>query len=137
MPAHRAPPLAAPSAESRLAAAHEFADRGEYGLAEQACRQILAVAPLAPEPYFLLAQLAQLRGDFAQAGGLLDKALYLVPGSVAAHLEMAALCERADNLPRAQALRRAALDIVRRLPGDAVIEPYETTAAEMTQWLAQ
>ena len=51
--------------------------------------------------------------------------------------EMAALCERADNLPRAQALRRAALDIVRRLPGDAVIEPYETTAAEMTQWLAQ
>jgi len=56
--------------------------------------------PLAPEPYFLLAQLAQLRGDFAQAGGLLDKALYLDPGSVAAHLEMAALCERADNLPR-------------------------------------
>ena len=87
------------------------------------------------EPHFLLAQLAQLRGDFEQAGELLDKTLYLDPGNVAAYLELAALCERADNLPRAQTLRRAALDIVRALPGDAVVEPYETTAAEMAQWL--
>ncbi len=133
----RMPPAAAPSVEDLLAAAREFADRGEYALAEQACHQLLTVAPLAPEPHFLLAQLAQLRGDFAQAGGLLDKTLYLDPHCVAAHLELAALCERAENLPRAQTLRRAALDIVRALPGDAMIEPYETSAAEMAQWLTQ
>ncbi len=133
-----APPPAAPAApaeEDLLALARQFADRGEYAHAEQACRQALAVAPLAAGPYFLLAQLAQLRGDFNEAGELLDKTLYLDPGSVAACLEQAALCERADNLARAQALRRAALEIVRALPGDAVVEPYETSAAEMAQWL--
>ena len=130
-------PMAEPGAEELLALAREFADAGEYAQSEQVCRKVLALAPLAPEPHFLLAQLAQLKGDFKQAGELLDKTLYLDPRNVAAILELAALCERAENLPRAQTLRRAALDIVRALPGDAVIEPYETTAAEMAQWLAQ
>lgn len=134
---HRAPLPATPSVQDMLATARGFADRGDYGMAEQVSRQALAVAPLAPEPYFLLAQLAQLRGDFDEAGKLLDKTLYLDPRSVAAHLELAALCERAENLPRAKTLRRAALDIVRSLPDDAVIEPYETTAAMLAQWLAQ
>jgi chemotaxis protein methyltransferase CheR len=127
----------APSAKDLLASAHAFADRGDYDQAAQTCRQALAVDPLAPGPHFLLAQLAQLNGDFEQARELLDKTLYLDPRSVAATLELAALCERTENLLRAQTLRRAALDIVRALPGDAVIEPYETTAAEMAQWLAQ
>lgn len=132
-----APPPAAPSVEDLLATARRFADRGECDSAEQTCRQALAVAPLAAGPHFLLAQLAQLKGDFEQAGELLDKTLYLDPHCVAAYLEQAALSERAGNLPRARIRRRAALDIVRALPGDAVIEPYETTAAEMVQWLSQ
>ena len=138
--AQRAPcaPLpATPSGEELLTTARKFADRAEYDRAEQICRQALAIAPLAAGPHFLLAQLAQLRGDFERAGELLDKTLYLDPRHVAAYLEQAALCERAENLPRAQTLRRAALEIVRALPGDAVIEPYETSAAEMAQWLAQ
>ncbi|MFZ2162492.1 MAG: CheR family methyltransferase [Sideroxyarcus sp.] len=135
--AQRIAPPSAPRAEDLLAAAREFADRGEYKRAEQACRQVLSVVPLAPEPYFLLAQLAQLGGDFEQARQLLDKTLYLDHGNVAAILELAALCERTEKLPQAQTLRRAALDIVRKLPGDAVVEPYETTAAEMVRWLVQ
>jgi len=132
-----APPVTAPDAKGLLGTAQELADRGEYESAEQACRQALSIAPLAPGPHFLLAQLAQLRGDFERAGELLDKTLYLDPLSVAATLELAALCERTENLRRAQSLRRAALDIVRALPGDAVVEPYETTAAELVHWLAQ
>lgn len=128
---------AIPTGEELLATAREVADHGEYDQAEQICHQALVVAPLAAGPHFLLAQLAQLRGDFKRAGLLLDKTLYLDPGCVAAYLELAALCERAENLPRAQSMRRAALDIVRKLPDDAAIEPYETTAAEMAQWLAQ
>ncbi|MCK9388886.1 MAG: hypothetical protein M0Q22_10925 [Sulfuritalea sp.] len=135
LPGRPAPSI--PSAEDLLATAREFADRGEYQDAEQACGEALAIAPLAPGPHFLLAQLAQLRGEFGLAGELLDKTLYLDPRSVAATLELAALCERAENLPRAQTLRRAALDIVRALPGDTPVEPYETTAAEMARWLAQ
>lgn len=98
---------------------------------------MLAVVPLASEPHFLLAQLAQLRGDFERAGELLEKTLYIDPGCVAAYLELAALCERGDNPRRAQTLRRAALDVVRALPGDAPVEPYGASAAEMVIWLAQ
>lgn len=133
----RLPPTAASNAEDLLAAARTLADRGDYDGAEQTCRQALAVTPLAPQPHFLLAQLAQLKGEFARAGELLDKTLYLDPGCVAAYLELAALCERTENLPRALTLRRAALDIVRALPAAAMVEPYETTAAELTEWLAQ
>lgn len=131
------PPPTVPSAQDLLATARQFADRGEYARAEQACRQALTVAPLAPGPHFLLAQLAQLGGDFERAGKLLDQTLYLDSGCVAAYLELAALCERTGKLPRALALRRAALDIVRALPGEATVEPYEATAAELAQWLAQ
>lgn len=131
------PSIIVPSVEDLLASARALADRGEYEQAVQVCQQVLAITPLAPEPYFLLAQMAQLMGDFEQARHLLDKTLYLDQRSVAATLELAALYERAEKLPRARALRCAALEIVRELPGNAVIEPYETTAAEMLQWLAQ
>ena len=101
------------------------------------CHKILAAAPLVAAPYFLLAQLAQLKGNFEQAKECLNKAIYLDSRFVAAYLELAALCERADDMPRAQALRRSALAIVRAMPGDEIIEQYETTAGELTQWLAQ
>lgn len=131
------PAASAPTPEQLLAQAHAFADRGEYAAAEQRCRSALAAAPLAAEGHFLLAQLAQLKGNFTQAAQLLDKTLYLDPGHLPAYLELAALCERTENLPRVRSLRRAALEIVRALPGDTVIEPYETTAAEMAQWLSE
>ena len=127
--------VAGPGAGELLALARECADRGEYDRAEQVCRQALAASPLAAGAYFLLAQLAQIRGDFEVARELLEKTLYLDPQSVVVYLELASLCERADNLPRAQTLRRAALDLLRALPGEAAIEPYETTAAEMVQWM--
>ncbi|HEU0186702.1 MAG TPA: tetratricopeptide repeat protein [Gallionellaceae bacterium] len=117
--------------------ARAHADRGEYEQAEQMCHKALAINPLATAPYFLLAQLAQLRGDFELASDCLNKALYLDPRFVAAHLELAALYERAGDMPRAQALRRAALGIVRAMPNDEMIEQYETTAGELMQWLAQ
>ena len=130
-------PPTAPSMEEPLAIARKFADQGEYARAEQSCMLALAANPLAPWPHFLLAQLAQLKGDFDEARKLLDKTLYLDPRCVAANLEQAALSERTGNMARATMLRRATLDILRSLPGDVVIEPYETTAAEMAQWIAQ
>jgi chemotaxis protein methyltransferase CheR len=123
--------------DASLKEAHALADRGEYEQAEQVCRKILSMAPLAAAPYFLLAQLAQLRGNFGQAMELLNKALYLDPRFVAAHLELAALYERAEDLPRAQTLRHAALGIVRAMPENEQIEQYESTAGDLAQWLAQ
>lgn len=123
--------------EALLKQARAHADRGEFNLAEQVCREALAVNPLAVAPYFLLAQLAQVKGDFELAGECLNKAIYLDPRFVAAYLELAALCERTGDMPRAQTLRRAALGIVRTMPNGEVIEQYETTAGELAQWLAQ
>lgn len=131
------PPPAKPNVDALLETARKFADRGEYDQAEQACHRVLAAAPLAAMPHLLLAQLAQLKGNFERAVVLLEKTLYLDPGCVAATLELAALFERARNLPRARALKHAALDTIRALPHDATIEPYEMTAGEMARRLAQ
>jgi chemotaxis protein methyltransferase CheR len=123
--------------ENLLKAARNHADRGEFDLAERLCHQALAVAPLAATPFFLLAQLAQVKEDFDQAKEYLNKAIYLDPEFVAAYLELAALCERANDNPRALTLRHAALGIARTLPNNELIEQYETTAGELAQWLAQ
>lgn len=112
-------------------AAQELANRGEYEQAEKYCHEALVATPLEIEPYFLLAQLAQLRGDFKQAEELLNKILYLDDNYVAAYLELAALCERVGNLPKAQQLRHFALQILCALPPETIIYPYETTANNM------
>ncbi len=117
--------------------ARTYADRGEYELAEQMCRESIATDPLAAAPYFLLAQLSQLKGDFEQAKGCLNKAIYNDQRFVAAYLELAALHERSGDMSRALAMRHAALRIVRTMPNDEQIEQYERTAGELAQWLAQ
>ncbi len=119
-----------------LRSAHALADRGVYDDAERLCHLALAQAPLAAEPYFLLAQLAQLKGNFEQATAWLEKNLYLSPCNLAATLELAALYERSQNLNRAQALKRSALDIARSLPPDMPIEPYQIRAGVVAQWLS-
>ena len=85
----------------------------------------------------MLAQLSQVKGDFNRAKECLSKAIYLDPRFVAAYLELATLCERAEDVPRAQTLRRAALGIVRGMSNNEMIEQYEITAGDLTQWLTQ
>ncbi len=123
--------------ENLLKDARIHADRGDFDLAERLCHQALAVAPLAATPFFLLAQLAQVKENFNQAKECLNKAIYLDPRFVAAYLELAALSERANDNPRALTLRHAALDIARTLPENELIKQYETTAGELVQWLAK
>lgn len=123
--------------EILLKDARAHAGRGDFDLAEQECRAVLDDYPIAAAPYFLLAQLAQVKGDFELAREWLNKAIYLDSHFVAAYLELAALCERAGDLPRAQTLRHIALGIVRSMPAGGVLEQYEATAGELAQWLAQ
>lgn len=119
------------------ASARAHADRGEYALAAQMCHDALAENPLAAAPYFLLAQLALIKGDVNRARECLNKTLYLDHRFVAAYLELAALCERDGKMPQAKALRRSALGIVSAMPKDQPIEQYEGTAGELAQWLEQ
>ena len=52
-------------------------------------------------------------------------------------MQLAALYERAGEMPRAQKLRHAVYGIVSIMPSDERVAQYQTTAGELTQWLAQ
>ena len=120
-----------PVRDSVMERAQGLADRGDYQAAEEACKEALNADLLQPAPHFLLAQLAQLRGNYREAEGQLNQTLYLAPDHIAAHLELAALLERAGRPERAQARRRTAHDLLRRLPADARVEPFETSAGQL------
>jgi len=129
--------LTKPNIMTLLTTARSFADRGEYDQAERICHQALSIDPLTAPPYFLLAQVAQLRGDFPHATKMLEKTLYLEPYNAGAILELAALHERANDQTKAHNLRCIALDLIQTLPEDTLVEPYEMTAGEIAQWLTQ
>jgi len=130
-------PADVPTPYPAYEAAQTLADRGQYEAAETACLQALEADPLIPWPHFLLAQLVQLRGDYRAAESRLNRTLYLAPDCVAACLELAALHERSGENERARARRRTALDMLRRLPAEARVEPFEASAGQLVDWLAQ
>ena len=129
--------LTKPDINRLLTTARSHADRGEYTQAEEICHQALTIAPLLAMPHFLMAQVAQLQGNFQRATDMLEKTLYLEPDNTAALLELASLYERSRNPARAKTLRRMALDLIRQLPSETMIDPFEMTAAEIAQWLMQ
>ncbi|HJW26723.1 MAG TPA: CheR family methyltransferase [Rhodocyclaceae bacterium] len=131
------PAPAAPVPPPTFREARALADRGDYPAAEAACLEALQADPLVPAPHFLLAQLAQLRGDYPAAEERLKRTLYLDPKCVAAYLELAALHERAGDNAKAQARRRAALGLLRTLPAESRVEPFEASAGQLADWLAQ
>lgn len=130
-------PQPAPAAPASFPEAQALADRGDYPAAEAACLQALQANPLVPAPHFLLAQLAQLRGDYPAAEERLKRTLYLDPKCIAAYLELAALHERAGDNAKAQARRRAALGLLRTLPAESRVEPFEASAGQLADWLTQ
>lgn len=131
------PPSAAPPLRDAagLETARALADRGHYQAAEDACREALHDDLLQSAPYFLLAQLAQLRGNYREAEAQLNKTLYLAPDHIAAHLELAGLLERAGQPERAGARRHFACELLRRLPADARVELFEANAGQLVDRL--
>ena len=132
------PPGVEEQLDGLLQQARGLADRGRAVEAGQVCEQALALAPLAPWPYFLLAQLALERGDAPQAQTLLKKVVYLEPALVAGWLELGALYEREGRATDAQRMRQTARRELIRLPGDTPVRPFEnTTAADLLTYLEQ
>jgi chemotaxis protein methyltransferase CheR len=72
----------------------------------------------------LLAQIAEVQGNLAAAKNFLKKILYVAPASVTAHLELGALYSREQDIPRARKMLNLALELLKALPPDAVIEPF-------------
>ena len=112
------------SAEDLYNQARGFADVGHYEAAIRACQSALSKDALAEKPYYLLAQIAEVQGNITAAKDFLKKILYIVPASVAAHLELGALYAKEQDLPKAWNMLNLALQLLKALPSDAVIEPF-------------
>lgn len=114
------------------------ADVGRYEQAVTYAEQALNIDPLAAAPYFLLAHLAEERGEAEEAKRLLKNALYLDPTYTSAYLELAALYALEGDEARTRKARKAALDLLRGMPGQAVVEPYfGITAGQLTSYVQE
>ena len=112
-----------------LASAH--ANLGEHEQAVDYLQSAIKADRLSTEPYFLLAHIAEEKGDREEAVENLRKVIYLEPSAVAAYLELAAMHENGGDGKRARQMRKAALDALRRLPKESVVEPYGEIAGEL------
>lgn len=134
-PAPLPPPVATVTTSRDTAAVSEMqqiwqlANRGERDRAAQSCNALLAKNPLVAEPHYLLALLAQDRGDFAEARNLLKKVIYLDPSLTAAYLDLGDLYERDGDTARAGKMRLSARDLLKRLPGEEPVRFYGPATA--------
>ena len=123
-------------------AARATAHLGDHNRAAEYCRSAMDAAPFAPEPYYLLAQVAEEQGDTQGARELLRKCLYLAPQFVPAYLELGDIHEREGDFPRARKMRTSALDLLRAAPPESRLPSYGATttgqlAAQLESVLAR
>jgi chemotaxis protein methyltransferase CheR len=137
VPLRTAPPARpVENCDQLMQAARRHADHGMPDAAEHDCRKAIAIAAFDPRPYFLLAQLAQERGDAAQAKALMKKVIYLDPSFVAAYLELGALQTQAGESKRALRMYEAARGVLLTLPAAAAVAPYDaSTAADVLAYV--
>ena len=100
------------------------ADGGDYEAAIRACQLALIRDALAEKPYHLLAQIAEMQGNLTGAKEYLKKMLYVVPTSVVAHLDLAALYAKEQDQARACHMYMRAIELLHALPPNAIIEPF-------------
>jgi len=123
-----APPAPKPNIDQLIQAARQHANGGRSEQAEQDCHQAIALSDLDPRPYFLLARLAQARGDAGAAKTLLKKVIYLDASFVAACLELGALHSQDGEHERARRLYEAARAALTKLPAQSMIAPYNDSS---------
>lgn len=109
-----------------------YANLGEYDKAVHYCQLALKIDSLSEKPLYLLAHIAEERGNIEEAKSLLKKIIYLVPSSISAYLELSCIYETEGNPSRALKIRTVALEILKKLPQEAIVESQEKmTAGEL------
>lgn len=109
--------------------AREYASRGLYDDALRELNQMLMRDSGQAGPYLILAQISEIRGDPDAAKDFLKKMIYLDPGSIAAHLELGAIYQREKDTVRATKMRTTALQLIKALPPETIIENYDGISA--------
>ncbi len=111
--------------------ARECGDLGDYTRAQALCSKALEQDPTHLPAHFLAAQLAESRGDRNEAFAHLRRILYLEPDSAGACLEMAALHDAQSEPEDAERLRGSARQLLRQMPADRLVSPYDMSAREI------
>ncbi|WP_040336206.1 tetratricopeptide repeat protein [Candidatus Magnetobacterium casense] len=118
--------------------ARTYANMGDYSQATMWCEKAVNINPLEVTPYFVLAQIAENTGQLQRTGELFQKIMYIDPSFVPAYIELGALYERQNDPLKANNMRRSAIEILRELPSDKVIEPYDDyTVAELLAYVSK
>lgn len=106
-----------------------YANLGELEKAAEHLQRASTEDRLAPEPYYILALIAEEEGDRERAKAALNKAIYIKKDFVAAYLELASLYEYEGAVEKAKRLRSAALDEIKALPADSHVDMYDNATA--------
>lgn len=112
--------------------AEAYANLGQHVQAIQACQQAFQYDPLAIEPLYLLAQIAQDQGEVENAKSILKRVIYLAPTSIFAYFELGCLYEQQGNLEKARRNWQSSLNGLKQLTGETMIDGCkDLTASEL------
>lgn len=121
---------------SRLAQAR--ANAGQMAQAADLCQRAIAVDPMDPAPYYLLAHIAEDRGERAEAKAQLKKIIYLAPNFVAAYLDLGQLYAVDQDAVRARKMRESALALLLTMAPDTPVEQFGgVTAGNLAREVAE
>lgn len=112
-----------------LSMAKSHANLGELDLAIQYAHECLSVRSFAIDPYYLLSQIAEEKGELEQAKIYLKRIIYLEPKSISAYLDLGSLYAQQGNKVQARKFWNTALHLLQKHPQDAKIgtsEEYTT-----------
>lgn len=116
--------------------AEAYASLGDYTKAEITCKQALDLNAWVLKPYYLLAQIAEAKGDREGAKVFLKRIIYLEPDAINAYVELGNLYDHEGNWARANKMWLSALEILKKLPSDTLIEATDPlTVTELKQYL--
>lgn len=107
-----------------------YANLGKYDKAIHYCQMALKVNPLSEEPLYLLAHIADEKGDINAAKSFLKKIIYLVPSCIYAYLELGYIYDKEGETIKATKMRTVALEILQKLPFKATLEKLDNLTVE-------
>lgn len=126
------------NAEAYSSLAQTEANFHNYEKATEYCQKALDIDSLAVFPHYLLAQIAEEKGNVATAKQLLKKIIYLDPNFVNAYLDLSQIYQTEGDRVRARKMQQAALGILKTLPPKSKIEHRnEVTVSEAIAFCQQ
>lgn len=115
--------------DAAMLLARAEANQGHLAEALRWIERALVVDKLRPALHFLQASVLQEQNEWALAAEALERALYLDPDYVLAHVTLAELADRGGRAEKATRHRTQALRWLRRQPAEAVIPETEGLTA--------